>query len=187
MTAADLRARIATLERESRRAFDEAQREADALFAQYQLSQLIASGGSPAELGTAVLVELTRLAGATEGALWLGVPDGPELRLIAASRPITIPTRQADLVTGRAWCAEQAHCTGVVLSDEPPVMLLAVWSTPDAPLDEDGLRIAQLARHELAVAFQGARLREALDRERSELSEIVEGATDLIIQVDADL
>ena len=37
-------------ERERRRAFDEAQREADALFAQYQLSQLIASGGSLADL-----------------------------------------------------------------------------------------------------------------------------------------
>ena len=42
---ADLLARIEALERESRRAFDEAQREADALFAQYQLSQMVASGG----------------------------------------------------------------------------------------------------------------------------------------------
>ena len=33
----------------------------------------------------------------------------------------------------------------------------------------DGLRVAQLARHELAVAFGGARLREALERERHEL------------------
>ena len=32
------------------------------------------------------------------------------------------------------------------------------------PLDEDGSRIAQLARHELAVAFAGARLREALEQ-----------------------
>ena len=41
-----LLARVDALERERRRAFDEAQREADALFAQYQLSQLIASGGA---------------------------------------------------------------------------------------------------------------------------------------------
>ena len=40
-----LQARIAALENEHRRSFDQAQREADALFAQYQLSQLIASGG----------------------------------------------------------------------------------------------------------------------------------------------
>ena len=42
---------------------------------------------------------------------------------------------------------------------------LVVWPGPtDRALDEDGLRVAQLARHELAVAFAGARLREALDR-----------------------
>ena len=42
-----LRRRLAALEADHQRAFDQAQREADALFAQYQLSQLIASGGSP--------------------------------------------------------------------------------------------------------------------------------------------
>ncbi|MGA3031028.1 MAG: ATP-binding protein [Candidatus Limnocylindrales bacterium] len=187
MIEVDLRAQIAALERESRQAFDEAQREADALFAQYQLSQLIASGGSPAELGAAVLVELTRLAAAARGALWLGAPDEPELRLIATTASIVIPTRHADLAAGRAWCAETPDCTGLVLGEEPPVTLLALWSTPDAPLDGEGLRIAQLSRHELVVAFRGARLRETLDRERTELSEIVEGATDLIMQVDADL
>ena len=46
-----LRARIAQLEGERRRAFEDAQREADALFAQYQLSQLVASGGTVGELG----------------------------------------------------------------------------------------------------------------------------------------
>jgi len=48
------------------------------------------------------------------------------------------------------------------------------------------LRVAQLARHELAVAFAGARLREAFEQERQELEAIVNGATDLIVQVDAD-
>ncbi len=67
-----LLARIDALERERRRSFDEAQREADALFAQYQLSQLIASGEGLAELAAAVLSELVRLAGAAAGALWLG-------------------------------------------------------------------------------------------------------------------
>src|SRR5260370_30698692 len=92
-----LRSRLAALEREYRSAFDQAQREADALFAQYQLSQLIASGGSPSELGTAAVIELTRLAGAMEGALWLGVPEGPELRLIASTGQATLPIRQAAL------------------------------------------------------------------------------------------
>jgi PAS domain S-box-containing protein len=53
-------------------------------------------------------------------------------------------------------------------------------------LDEDGLRIAQLARHELAVAFAGARLRDIVERERHELAALVEGATDAILQVDSE-
>ena len=65
-------------------------------------------------------------------------------------------------------------------------MLLAVWPPPGGTLDDDGLRIALLARHELAVAFAGARLREALEDERHELGAIVDGATDLILQVDAE-
>ena len=60
---ASLLARIATLELESRRAFEDAQREADALFAQYQLSQLVASGGTPEGLGRSVISEAVRLAG----------------------------------------------------------------------------------------------------------------------------
>ena len=66
-----LRARVAKLEGERQRAFEDAQREADALFAQYQLSQLVASGGTVAELGAAVLLELVRLAGAAGAALYL--------------------------------------------------------------------------------------------------------------------
>jgi two-component system phosphate regulon sensor histidine kinase PhoR len=187
VTDADLRSRIEALQLENRQAFDDAQREADTLFAQYQLSQLIASGGSPQDLGAAVLLELTRLAGAADGALWLGTRDMAELMLVAASHAQEPPARHADLAAGRAWCAGQDQCTSVVLADEPPAMLLALWATAGAPLDIEGLRIAQLARHELAVAFQSARLRETLDRERHELSDIVEGATDLIVQVDADL
>ena len=73
-----LLAQIDALERERRRSFDEAQREADALFAQYQLSQLIASGGSLADLAASVLAELVRLAAAAAGrcgwARWAGCP-----------------------------------------------------------------------------------------------------------------
>ena len=66
--------RIAALERETRRTFEEAQREADAMFAQYQLSQLLTSGGPLSELASAVLVEVIRLCGASGGALWLSRP-----------------------------------------------------------------------------------------------------------------
>src|SRR5258708_30858525 len=86
-----LRSRLAALEREYRSAFDQAQREADALFAQYQLSQLVASGGSPAELGQAVVVELVRLAGSDAGAISLGVTGRPKLRLIAATGDVASP------------------------------------------------------------------------------------------------
>ena len=44
----------------------------------------------------------------------------------------------------------------------------------------------QLARHELVVAFRSARLRETLERERGELTAVVDGTTDLIIQVDGE-
>ena len=166
-----LATRIEALERERRRSFGEAQREADALFAQYQLSQLIASGGSLADLGAAVLSELVRLAGAAAGALWLGAPGGDRL------------DRVADVGAATSGSGGSHH---LVLSDDPPETVVVVWPREGETLDEDGLRIAQLARHELAVAFAGARLREALELERHELGAIVDGATDLILQVDAD-
>ena len=163
-----LLARVIALELEQRRSFDDAQREADALFAQYQLSQLIASGGSLADLAAAVLSELVRLADADAGSLWLAAPGDDRLDRVAAVGSAT--------TGGRA----------LALSDDAPATVLVVWPVPNRPLDEDGLRIAQLARHELAVAFAGARLREAFEQERHELEAIVNGATDLIVQVDAD-
>jgi signal transduction histidine kinase len=180
-------ARIASLERENRRIFDEAQREADALFAQYQLSQLIASGGDLRSLGSAVLLELLRLAAAAAGVLYVGRPDSGEMVRIAeagvtdhGSPPATFP----DIDIAHRWATSREGARAVTLSDEPPRALFIAWPQPGGGLDEDGLRIALLARHELAVAFEGARLREALDRERQELGAIVDGATDLILQVD---
>ena len=72
----------------------------------------------------------------------------------------------------------------VILGEEPPATLVALRLPASGALDADGLRVAQLARHELAVAFGGARLREALERERHELGAVVDGATDVIVQVD---
>lgn len=184
-----LQARVAALEAERRRAFDDAQREADALFAQYQLSQLIASGGTLADLASAVLLELVRLAGATGGALWLGDADDRSLALIAhAGQAVDrMPATLEDVAAARTLATSMPGAgRAVSLSDERPRTVVVLWPRPGDDLDEDGLRIALLARHELAVAFQGARLREVLDHERQELEAIVDGATDLILQVDAD-
>ena len=188
---ARLRGRISALEREHRQAFDAAQREADALFAQYQLSQLIASGGSPGELGRAVILELVRLADAEAGAIWLGEVGHAELTLVAAAGtfdpppPLTLagPDAGRDLAAARAGTGLRV----VVLGHEPPATVLALRPRADRALDPDGLRVAQLARHELAVAFGSARLREALERERHELAAVVDGATDVIVQVDEAL
>jgi PAS domain S-box-containing protein len=181
-----LRARIAALEDDHRRAFDQAQREADALFAQYQLSQLVAFGSTPAELGRAVVVELVRLAGASAGAIWLGETGRPGLALLAATGPFDPPPpeRLADLTEGLGLAGQRPDLRLVVLGDEPPATLLALRVADGAELDAEGLRVAQLARHELAVAFGSARLRETLERERHELGDVVDGATDVILQVD---
>jgi len=183
-----LRGRIDRLEAESRRAFDDAQREADALFAQYQLSQLLASGGSLVELATAVVIELVRLSGGEAGAIWIGEPGSAVLTRAASIGPDSdarSPVQLERLEAARSWSGSDERCTGLVLDEEPPTFL-ALWASEAGPLDAEGLRVAQLARHELGVAFAGARLREALERERHELAAIVDSATDVILQVDED-
>jgi PAS domain S-box-containing protein len=188
--ADQLRARVAQLENERRRAFEDAQHEADALFAQYQLSQLVASGGTVAQLGAAVLLELVRLADAGGAALYLQPASDVGLDRIAAEgqspEPDAGPRQLDGLEAARAWMTSIPGGRAIAISETEPAMLLAVWPLPGGALDDDGLRIALLARHELAVAFAGARLREALEQERHELGAIVDGATDLILQVDAD-
>jgi signal transduction histidine kinase len=182
--------RIESLERESRRAFEDAQREADALFAQYQLSQLLASGGSLESLARSVALEAGRLAGVDRGAVWLGNPDGTGLDLLATVGSDDGPSADpppvlGDLDAGRAWATDVQGARALVLSDDPPAILLCLWASEGREPDPDGIRIAQLARHELAVAFRGARLRETLEQERGELTAVVDGTTDLIVQVDA--
>ena len=179
-------ARIEALERERRRAFEDAQRQADALFAQYQLSQLIASGGNLPDLAASVLNEVLRLADAAGGALWLGTDDGG-MSLIAAAGDVSDsapPAEPPDLDAARTWTEGRPGARALVLSELPPRAVVGLWPRVSGHLDEDGVRIVLLARHELGVAFLNARLREALERERVELSAIVEGATDLILQVD---
>lgn len=187
--AAGLLARIDALERDRRRAFEDAQREADALFAQYQLSQLIATGGTLGELSGSVLLELIRLADAAGGALWIGNPDERSVTLVTVTGDPDgnpVPTEFPDVDALQAWAATWPGARAVMLGDAGLRAAFAVWPAVGRQLDEDGLRIALLARHELVVAFEGARLRQALERERHELGAIVEGATDLILQVDAE-
>ena len=181
-----LSARIDALERERRRAFEDAQRQADALFAQYQLSQLIASGSTLPALAASVLNELLRLADAAGGVLWLGGADAGIGLVAVAGEPSDHgpPTELPDLDSARTWTVSHPGGRALILSEQPPRAVVGVWPHIGDVLDEDGVRIALLARHELAVAFMGARLREALERERQELSAIVDGATDLILQVD---
>ena len=61
---------------------------------------------------------------------------------------------------------QSAATAGVLLplGDDLPDGVLALWRDKGAPLDGDGLRVVQLSRHELAVAFRGAQLRETLER-----------------------
>ena len=179
-----LNERIASLEHELRRAFEDAQREADAMFAQYQLSQLLASGGRRSDLAMAVVAEIVRLCGATAGALWLGEPGGRLYRRAALTEGAPDPVQDRGPLTQDSIGAADAVI--LPLGEEPPEGLLALWPAKGAQLDPDGVRVVQLSRHELAVAFRGAQLRETLDRERQELTAIVDGATDVIVQVDED-
>jgi signal transduction histidine kinase len=88
------------------------------------------------------------------------------------------------VAAARSWAIGRPDLRFVVLADEPAAMIVAIGASDGRALDEDGIRVAQLARHELSVAFAGARLREALEREGHDLAAIVDGATDVIVQVD---
>jgi hypothetical protein len=153
-----LHERIAGLEREVRRAFEEAQREADAMFAQYQLSQLLASGGRPVDLAGAVLAEIVRLCGAAAGALWLREPGAHRFRQAASTFGTPAFASDGGPLTQDEVNESAARTAAVLLplGDELPEGSLLLWSDTGAQLDPDGVRVVQLSRHELAVAFRGA-------------------------------
>lgn len=186
MNDATLHERIANLERELRQAFEEAQREADAMFAQYQLSQLLASGGRPVDLANVVLAEIVRLCGAAAGVLLLREPGARQFRQTAATFGAPALVAEGAPLTQDELSRLSGMTDGVLLplGQDPPQGDLLLWPATGTQLDPDGLRVVQLSRHELAVAFRSAQLRETLDRERQELTAIVDGATDAIIQVD---
>ena len=204
---ADLEARIRELEAERRRVFVDAQREADAVFAQYQLSQLLAAGGRVDELAAAVLAEVARASGAAGAALWLADPGDPALGLVATfpgdpDGPVgrgwaAVPRRFADAPAAARWAAAGGW-SGISLpegralaGDEPTdgirraVGYLAIRADAAAPLETDHERYLATVRLELAVTLRAAQLRASLAREQATLAAILDGATDAIVAVDA--
>lgn len=203
-----LAARVRHLEAERRRVFEDAQREADAVFAQYQLSQLLAAGGSIEELAPAVLAEAASAVGAGGAALWLAPPGVAALELVATfpGDPVApvgpgwaaVPRRLADAAAAQVWCGA-AGWTGVTLPEGRriggegalaaavgAVGFLAIRADPGAPLDDDHARYLASVRQELAVTLRAAQLRASLFREQATLAAILEGATDAIVAVDAE-
>lgn len=195
--------RIQQLESERRRTFRDTQDEADIMFAQYQLSQLLSSGDTLANLAASVLVELTRASGATGGALWLADSEGGRLRLVGLRRDEVAshdgrpafddaPAIFSDLASAAAW-TETVGWTGVVLEESRDigahgvvhhsVGLLALSPAADADRQRQA-RLLTLVRHELAIALRAAQLRATLERERAILSAILDGASDAIVAVD---
>jgi len=204
---ATLEARVRQLEVERRRVFEDAQREADAVFAQYQLSQLLAAGGRLDEIAAAVLAEVARAAGAAGAALWLASPAGPELALAAVfpgdpDGPVgrgwaAVPHRFVDIAAAARWAAAGGW-SGITLpegravgGDDPgagparAVGYLAVRADGAVPLEPDHERYLATVRLELAVTLRAAQLRTSLAREQATLAAILEGATDAIVAVDA--
>jgi signal transduction histidine kinase len=202
-----LEARVRELEAERRRVFEDAQREADAVFAQYQLSQLLAAGGRVDEIAAAVLAEVARAASAAGAALWLASPPGPALALVATfpgdpDDPVgrgwaAVPHRFADTAAAARWTAVGGW-SGITLpegravgGDDPgsgpagAVGYLAVRGDAAVPLEPDHVRYLATVRLELAVTLRAAQLRASLAREQATLAAILEGATDAIVGVDA--
>ncbi len=199
-TEPELRARIAALEAERRRVFEEAQREADTMFAQYQLSQLLASGDALDPLAAAVLAEIGRATGAGAAALWLAAPAGGALDLVAttggAGLDSVLPARFPDAGAAAAWAApsgwfgvalEESRDIGARGVTREAIGFVAVAPAAGAALDPAHARYLGLVRRELGLAFRAAQLRGSLARERATLAAILEGASDAIVAVDAGL
>ncbi|HEX5829155.1 MAG TPA: hypothetical protein VFY23_16635, partial [Candidatus Limnocylindrales bacterium] len=99
---------------ERRRIFEDAQRQADTVFAQYQLSQLLALGGDLPGMTASVIGELVRASDAVAGAIWLTGPGAGELRLVATEPDLLLgPSGPAATRTRgrrRASCSCERCC-----------------------------------------------------------------------------
>jgi PAS domain S-box-containing protein len=69
---------------------------------------------------------------------------------------------------------------------EQAIGFVAVGAGPGRPLEADHQRFLATVRHELALAFRTAQLRDTLWRERATLSAILDGVGDAIIAVDGE-
>src|SRR5829696_4549804 len=108
---------------ERRRIFEDAQRQADSVFAQYQLSQLVALGGDLGVMAASVIAELVRVADAVAGAIWLtSAEDGSLVRCAAEPDPDVpggvagLPDRFGGLRDADGW-ARAAGWHGVTLDE----------------------------------------------------------------------
>ncbi len=201
-------ARVAALEVERRHVFEDAQREADTMFAQYQLSQLLASGDELEDLARAVLAEIARASGAASAALWLTEPNETRLHHVAtvgetehggarlAGGVGEPPFAFVDTASAAAWATANGW-SGVQLEERRDigehgierhaVGFLAVAAGAGVELEPGHARYLALVRRELAITFRAAQLRSSLARERATLAAILEGASDAIIAVDGGL
>jgi PAS domain S-box-containing protein len=189
----------ALTEAELRRSFEEAQRQADTVFAQYQLSQLLALGGDLALMAGSVIGELVRASDAVAGAVWLAAPSGGGLRLVATEPdPDAVPGPAIarsfpSAAAAEAWARDQGW-HGVALDERRDlgegelgarvVGFLALRPEDGARLPVDRVRLLGLVRHELAIAFRAALLREELAGEQALLAAILDSATEGIVAVD---
>jgi signal transduction histidine kinase len=189
----------ALTEAELRRSFEEAQRQADTVFAQYQLSQLLALGGDLALMAGSIIGELVRASDAVAGGVWLAASGEGGLRLVASeplSGEIPGPVIPADFPSAgaaEAWARDKGW-HGVSLDERRDlgegelgarvVGFLALRPEDGAQLPADRVRLLGLVRHELAIAFRAAQLREELAGEQALLAAILDSTTEGILAVD---
>ena len=191
---------LAVTAAERRRIFEDAQRQADTVFAQYQLSQLVALGGELPVMARSVIGELVRVTDAVAGAMWLATPPQPHLHVVATEpdallypEAVAVPERFATLADAEAW-VRPSGWHGVVLDerreigdDEPGARIIgfiALRPPEGEALPPDRVRLLALVRHELAIAFRAAQLRQTLAGEQALLAAIFDGANDGIVAVD---
>ena len=174
------------------------------MFAQYQLSQLLASGETLEDLAAAVLSEIARASGADVAGLWLAEPNESPLSLVAAvgsghrtenGWAAVPPARFDGLAAARAWAVangwsgmalEESRDLGARGVERTPIGFVAVQPPEDQELDPGHVRYLTLVRRELGITFRAAQLRSTLARERATLAATLEGAIDAIVAVDVD-